>query len=179
MKKPFFYRRELQILIDLYRSEGINVYEVSSVEIFCHPWNVSSECKIQGMYQPSKPPVAVGFGKIIKNRSIVLRKNLPNYQKFLVLLHERGHDICFQSGCKCSLRLNLTLTEVHAWRHVLSTLLQRKLWSLLRTSMMGLRTFPNVKYMEAGYFESRAAKIVKKSALWRQCVQILPGGHAV
>lgn len=173
---PYLHRNVLQAEIDLYRSEGIHIYELS-YEFFESQLNGDFPNKllhkIAGLYMPRPGigcgPKAIGFKDRynIEDRSIIIKKSLPNYQKFATLLHEKGHDICHESQCKCI--CNRVLSEIHAWRHELSMLLQLKLWNILKAEIENFRN--NSFCTDTVHY--KAIEAVKRSALWRRCINAI------
>lgn len=173
-KRPYLRRSVLQAEIDLCQSKGICVYELSS-EFFKSRlkghWPNKLIHRAAGLYRsrsdPNCGPMATGFEDAynIEDRSIVIKKNLPNYDKFTTLLHEKGHDVCHESQCKCIHKP--VLSEIHAWRYEFSILLQRKLWNILKAEIEGFRR-NNPYDIDAIHY--KAIQAIKKSALWRRCV---------
>ncbi len=172
----------MQAEIDLCRSEGIHVYEVPEEFLNEHlRIRTPSDYSKSGMYTSKGfrfrqwTPLTSKFRlilnlfpkpDIIMSRSILISEDLPNQIKFCVLLHEKGHDICSQSECMC--RSDSVLSETHACEYTLSTLLQRKLWGLLKTQIE-----EDTHHHETTTNEGRAVEAIKKSALWRECVNAI------
>lgn len=156
--KPHLHKSVLQAEIDICKSEGITVEEWSMRQVESH----INKCKSSSSYDGSHD-TQNGFqiqGLYFPfNRLIVLRQDFPNYLKFTTLLHEKGHDICDTSKCKCV--YNRILTEIHACKYVLSILLERELWNLLKINM------------EQDKLPKQAMRAIKKSVLWERCVKAI------
>ncbi len=151
-KAPYLHRSALQAEIDLYKSRGVTIAELNTREMGGR----------KGVYYPG-------------SRIIRIQKSLPNYEKFIILLHEMGHDICSESQCRClqsgknGICYNFILSETHAWRYVLSTLLQYGQFRLLKAVLKTLQSYhPNFDR-----HEQQSVKPVQKSALWRKCVKAI------
>jgi len=182
MSKPYIPRSTVQAEIDSYCSLGIRVYEVPKTDFLNYvlaPANGEHFCapngwKIAGLYTPRYQTWGKRFELWLRSiiqgylpgRRIVIRDDLPDWQTFTVLLHERGHDLCAESKCECHHPWNPVLSEIHAQAYALSILLQRKLWNLLRKELEEAR-----KEAKTSGIHGQAAQAIKQSALWRTCIK--------
>lgn len=134
------------------------------------------------------------LGYFSPTEGIRINKQLPNYSKFNVLLHEIGHCICYESCCKCGLGTfetaptirNLAMMEFHAFRFCLSELYKRKMHENLIGELEDVcfifSKFCHKISHEALYMVSGLSGLpiqyglgiylLSKSAIWKKCVKI-------
>jgi hypothetical protein len=153
-------------LNSLYKNCDIPVKEYSYEE-----W-ATFESKLWGTLQFAEASQGCFYrtGRKKKDSKIVIYKDMPNYVKLPVFLHELQHWKCYDSQCKCwTSELN---KEVHAHRYSLEYALEHKMWISLISSMCSLHLvqFYNSDCCIRNLYKKIANRI-EKSKLWKNALQ--------
>lgn len=112
--------------------------------------------RISGYYEEATDEVCVSSG-------------LGKYEAEVVYLHERQHQLCWKSGCKCYKQPNDVMCEYHALRGELSAVLQRGSVRLARAYLKNVRALEAKAKQDSGWVHHiKALRRVKKLKAFKQ-----------
>lgn len=106
--------------------------------------------RISGYYEEATDTVCVSSG-------------LGKYEAEVIYFHERQHQLCWKSGCRCYKRSNDVMCEYHALKGELLAVLQRGSVRLARAYLKNVRALEEKAKQDSGWADHiKALRRVKR-----------------